>query len=170
MSLHSASRRSLPSRARGRLVGFFGVLFATFIAYLALSAYLASHRRAGARQKEEAPTRIAPSVTKVSASGSAPSRAPSCAAESSSPAISSCAAGMAGQHVASFAWQLQQQVSEHNAASNAAGFFTCPISLYIALGLAMGGAGERKAGTEAPYVIPLQFCTAWILPQSAVSG
>lgn len=52
---------------------------------------------------------------------------------------------MAGQRVAAFAWQLQRQVSEKDECRDAPGFFSSPISLYIAMGLAMAGAGGLQA-------------------------
>jgi serine protease inhibitor len=47
---------------------------------------------------------------------------------------------MAGQRIAAFAWQMLGQSSKPNA--DASGSFMSPVSLYIALGLALNGAGE----------------------------
>lgn len=61
---------------------------------------------------------------------------------------------MAGQRLTSFTWQLQQKVAELNSASDGAGFFLSPISLYIALGLAMSGAGKHVMHAPDACVIP----------------
>lgn len=47
---------------------------------------------------------------------------------------------MAGQRIAAFAWQMLGQSSTPNA--DASGSFLSPVSLYIALGLALNGAGS----------------------------
>lgn len=47
---------------------------------------------------------------------------------------------MAGQRIAAFAWQMLGQSSTPNA--DASGSFLSPVSLYIALGLALKGAGS----------------------------
>jgi serine protease inhibitor len=47
---------------------------------------------------------------------------------------------MAGQRIAAFAWQMLGQSSKPNA--DASGSFLSPVSLYIALGLALNGAGK----------------------------
>lgn len=49
---------------------------------------------------------------------------------------------MAGEHVASLASQLQQQLAQRSAGGGA-GFFTSPASLYVALALALNGTGAR---------------------------
>eukprot|EP00878_Enallax_costatus_P014187 GHUV01014839.1.p1 GENE.GHUV01014839.1~~GHUV01014839.1.p1 ORF type:complete len:494 (+),score=97.36 GHUV01014839.1:67-1548(+) len=148
MSLRTGPKKALASQARGLLSS---TVFATTVLCIVISAVVANRSQAAAKPEKEDPSRIATSVTPVPASSSASAKARTCAAESSTQTALRCAAEMAGQRVASFAWQLQQQVAEQNSANNAAGFFTCPISLYIALGLAMGGAGTSSSTQQEFY-------------------
>jgi hypothetical protein len=49
---------------------------------------------------------------------------------------------MPNQRIAAFAWQLQHQLKDGAIkANNSAGVALAPISLYIALGLALNGTG-----------------------------
>lgn len=50
---------------------------------------------------------------------------------------------MAGQQVSAFGWQLQQQLADKTAEGNFTGSSVSCINLYIALGLALNGAGDK---------------------------
>jgi serine protease inhibitor len=61
---------------------------------------------------------------------------------------------MSGHSIAAFAWQLLGRRGEADA--NASGSFLSPISLYIALGMALNGAGEAGIVCCAMFSIILQ--------------
>uniref|UniRef100_A0A383WKG2 Serpin domain-containing protein n=1 Tax=Tetradesmus obliquus TaxID=3088 RepID=A0A383WKG2_TETOB len=71
---------------------------------------------------------------------------------------------MSGQRVAAFAWQMLERNGEGSA--DASGHFLSPISLYIALGMALNGAGPGSVTQQQLYRLLHQDTTQQLQQQS----